>query len=42
MARSPIQIFAEEGEAGIATDADGRVYRGGNIFALDRSGSKLT
>ena len=35
-------LFAEEGEAGITTDADGNVYvAAGNIFVFDRSGKQI-
>jgi sugar lactone lactonase YvrE len=36
------KLFAEEGEAGIATDAEGNVYvAAGNIFVFDRSGEQI-
>jgi sugar lactone lactonase YvrE len=36
------KLFAEEGEAGITTDADGNVYvAAGNIFVFDRSGKQI-
>jgi sugar lactone lactonase YvrE len=36
------KLFAEEGEAGITTDADGNVYvAAGNIFVFDRSGRQI-
>jgi sugar lactone lactonase YvrE len=36
------RLFAEEGEAGNTTDADGNVYvAAGNIFVFDRSGKQI-
>ena len=36
------RLFAEEGEAGNTTDADGNVYvAAGNIFVFDRSGRQI-
>ena len=36
------KLFAEEGEAGITTDANGNVYvAAGNIFVFDQSGKQI-
>ncbi len=36
------KLFAEEGEAGVTTDADGNVYvAAGNIFVFDRFGKQI-